>query len=50
MSNVKFKVVKRTLNPKFSENFKFYIYDTNKMTLSIVVQDVNAAQDFNMGK
>ena len=46
------KVVKRSLNPVFLEQFHFYIYDSEQMLLDVTVYDSNfnkGADDF-MGR
>jgi Ca2+-dependent lipid-binding protein len=46
------KTVRRTLNPRFMEQFQLYIYDMNKSTLQLTVYDhdsAGSADDF-MGK
>jgi Ca2+-dependent lipid-binding protein len=36
------KTIRRTLNPKYLEQFQFYIYDNDKMNLHISVYDYDA--------
>ena len=46
------KTIKRTLNPRFLEQFQLYIYDANRMTLHLAVYDYDQSSnnDDYMGK
>jgi Ca2+-dependent lipid-binding protein len=46
------KTIRRTLNPKYLEQFQFYIYDNDKMNLHISVYDydVGTNSDDFMGR
>jgi hypothetical protein len=48
----KSKIVRRTLNPRYLEQFQFYIYDMNKTVLHVAVYDydVSSNSDDFMGK
>ncbi len=39
------QTIRRTLNPKFNEQFLFYVYDNNKMILNLIVYDHDDYED-----
>lgn len=41
------KTVRRTLNPRFVEQFQLYVYDLNKMSLDVSVYDYNQSSNYD---